>query len=348
MVKSLKRHVAGAVSSLLIALVSILWAVPLNGAAHLSERETGETRSRTGIQATSGDAAALRAGQAGRAPADAAALPRAVRLRESRGRGLMVQTWINGAGVYSFAVDTGAGATIISERVARATNVEFGRGRTTVMTGMSGAGAASGREARVRSLAIGDERNLLPSQGAVVVTGGLPPDLDGVLDPTEGFWPLGYSIDMRRGEISAFDPRTNPLRTGDAPRDGAIIQWVFERGSRRPFVMLDGGRRALIDTGSEFGLAISESASAGAMGTAAAANRTSRERDGVRDIAGGRIDARRVAPTTVQIGPLVLRSVPTDLLSGVVDGSPILLGREALRPFYLSFDPLHRLILITP
>ena len=345
MVKSLKRHAHGAVLALLIALVSIMWAVPLNGAAHLSERESVETGRSIGAQSTNRDAASP-ARERGTTRA-ASTLPRAVRLRENRGRGLMIQTWVNGTGVYSFAVDTGAGATIISERVARAAGVEFGRGRATVMTGMSGTGTASGREARVRSLAIGDERNLLPSQGAVVVTSGLPPDLDGVLDPTEGFWPMGYSIDMRRGELSAFDPRTTPLRTSDAPRGGAVVQWIFERGSRRPFVMLDGGRRALIDTGSEFGLAISESASSSGM-ISATAGRTSRERDSVRDIAGGRINARRVAPTTVQIGSLVLRSVPTDLLSGVVDGSPILLGREALRPFYLSFDPLHRLILITP
>ncbi len=343
MVKSLKRHARGAVSALLIALVSITWAVPLDGAAHLSERETVESRSSTGAQSTNRGATSL--AREGGKTWPAGTLPRAVRLRQNSGRGLMIQTWINGTGVYSFAVDTGAGATIISERVARAANVEFGRGRATVMTGMSGTGSAAGREARVRSLAIGDERNLLPSQGAVVVTSGLPPDLDGVLDPTEGFWPLGYSIDMRRGELSAFDPRTTPLRTGDAPRGGAVVQWIFERGSRRPFVMLDGGRRALIDTGSEFGLAISESAAGGGIINA---GRMGRDRDGVRDIAGGRISARRVAPTTVQIGSLVLRSVPTDLLSGVVDGSPVLLGREALQPFYLSFDPLHRLILITP
>ncbi|HVG33359.1 MAG TPA: aspartyl protease family protein [Pyrinomonadaceae bacterium] len=343
MVKSLKRHAHGAVLALLIALVSIMWAVPLDGAAHLSERESVETGRSTGAQSTNRDAASPARERGTTWPGGT--LPRAVRLRENRGRGLMIQTWVNGTGVYSFAVDTGAGATIISERVARAAGVEFGRGRATVMTGMSGTGTASGREARVRSLAIGDERNLLPSQGAVVVTSGLPPDLDGVLDPTEGFWPLGYSIDMRRGELSAFDPRTTPLRTSDAPRGGAVVQWIFERGSRRPFVMLDGGRRALIDTGSEFGLAISESASAGGIINA---GRMGRDRDGVRDIAGGRISARRVAPTTVQIGSLVLRSVPTDLLSGVVDGAPILLGREALQPFYLSFDPLHRLILITP
>jgi predicted aspartyl protease len=282
--------------------------------------------------------------RAGAASMAARLLPRAVRLRESSGRGLLVSTWVNGLGVYSFAVDTGAGATIISERVARDAGVALKRGSATVVSGMSGAGSVNAREASLRSLAIGDENNLLPSQGVVVVTGGLPPDIDGVLDPTEAFWPLGYSIDMRRGEISAFDPRTSPLSLNDAPQDGAVVRWLSESGSRRPFVMLGGGRRALIDTGSEFGLAVSETA-ARAMGIPGL---TGRDRDGVRDIAGGRITARRVAPATVQVGSLVLRGVPTDVLSGIVDGSPILLGRDALRPFYLSFDPLHRLILIAP
>jgi predicted aspartyl protease len=271
-------------------------------------------------------------------------LPRVSRFRESSGRGLIVSAWVNGVGVYSFAVDTGAGATIISERVARDARVSFQRGRATVMSGMSGAGSVAGREASLRSLAIGDENNLLPSQSTAIVTNVLPPDVDGVLDPTEAFWPLGYSIDMRRGEISAFDPRTAPLRAGDAPAGGTVVPWVFERGSRRPFVMLDGGRRALLDTGSEFGLAVSESA-ARSIGIT---DGPGRDRSGVQDISGGRITARRVAPATVRIGALVLRSVPTDVLSGVMDGSPILLGRDALQPFYLSFDPLHKLILITP
>ena len=341
MIQSLKRLALGAGSALLIALVSLMWAVPLDGAAHLYGRATaGETSNVPGAQLARQQAVA-RPREKG---VPAVRLPRVARLSESEGRGLMVSTWINGAGVYTFAVDTGAGATIISERVAREARVDFSGGRATVISGMSGAGSAAGREARVRELAIGDENNLLPSQSTVIVTGGLPADIDGVLDPTEGFWPLGYSIDMRRGEISSFDPRTTPLRLGDAPPGGTVVRWIRERGSRRPFVMLDGGRRALLDTGSEFGLAVSESA-AGGLGIP---GQSGRDRDGVRDIAGGRITARRVAPTTVQIGALVLRSVPTDVLSGVVDGSPILLGRDALQPFYLSFDPLHRLILITP
>ena len=342
MIQSLKRLALGAGSALLIALVSIMWAVPLDGAAHLYEREMAEETSKRASAQLKTQAVA-RPRETGATTA-AVRLPRVARLSENEGRGLMVSTWVNGAGVYTFAVDTGAGATIISERVAREARVEFSGGRATVMTGMSGAGSAAGREARVRQLAIGDQNNLLPSQSTVIVTGGLPSDIDGVLDPTEAFWPLGYSIDMRRGEISSFDPRTTPLRVGDAPPGGTVVPWVFERGSRRPFVMLDGGRRALLDTGSEFGLAVSESAAAGV----GIPGRLGRDRDGVRDIGGGRITARRVAPTTVQIGALVLRGVPTDVLSGVLDGSPILLGRDALQPFYLSFDPLHRLILITP
>lgn len=338
MASRVKRAALGAASALLTALVSIIWAAPPQGAAHLHEGERLETSS-VGQKLTGREAARGRVGAA-----LGARLPRAVRLRPTHAHGFVVSTWVNGSGPYSFAVDTGAGATIVSERAAREARVALQGGRATIISGMSGAAGVAGREASLRSLAIGDETNLLPSQGAVIVTGALPTEIDGVLDPTEAFWPLGYSIDMRRAEISAFDPRTTPLRASDAPAGGTVVPWLFERGSRRPFVMLDGGRRALIDTGSEFGLAISETA-ARAVGLPVSLGR---DREGVRDIAGGRIVARRVAPATVRIGSLVLRSVPTDLLSGVVDGSPILLGREALQPFYLSFDPVNRLILITP
>jgi hypothetical protein len=45
---------------------------------------------------------------------------------------------------------------------------------------------------------------------------------------------------------------------------------------------------------------------------------------------------------------MALRNVPTDILYGVGAGAPILLGRDALRPFRLTFDPLNRLIQIAP
>jgi hypothetical protein len=109
--------------------------------------------------------------------------------------------------------------------------------------------------------------------------------------------------------------------------------------------MLNGKRRALLDTGSEFGLALSAEAAA-ALGIIN--DGRGRSRDGVRDIGGSQIGARRIAPATVNIGELVLRGVPTDLLSGTHAGAPILLGRDALQPFQLTFDPLNRLIRIAP
>src|ERR1051325_10650645 len=136
MVQSLKRLARGAVSAFLIALVSIIWAAPLSGAAHLYERVAGET-SGAGPQFTIGTASRTR--QLERAAA-AAGLPRVARFRESDGRGLIVSAWVNGVGVYSFAVDTGAGPPLISDRVARDARVSFQRGRATVMSGMSGAG----------------------------------------------------------------------------------------------------------------------------------------------------------------------------------------------------------------
>jgi len=59
----------------------------------------------------------------------------------------------------------------------------------------------------------------------------------------------------------------------------------------------------------------------------------------VRDIGGGEVVSRRVGPTTISIGSLVLRGVPTDILTGVEKDAPTLLGRDALYPFRLRFDP---------
>jgi hypothetical protein len=184
----------------------------------------------------------------------------------------------------------------------------------------------------------------LPGKGFAIVTDSLPPDLDGVLDPTESYWPLGFTISLPDETISAFDPRATPLRGLSAPPDGAIVQWHFDGSSRRPFVMLDTGRRALLDTGSGFGLAVNETA-ARSFGIASTRGR---ERAGVRDLGRGNISARRVEPITIRIGPLVLRRVPTDLLSGAASGAPVLLGRDALRPFEISFDPVSRLIRLRP
>jgi predicted aspartyl protease len=328
------KSTLGAISLSLLALASIMWAAPFAGAAHLLGRATAQADLADGALDAPSAAAPVKYGER---------VPFPVRFQEVEGRGLLISAWVNGAGPYTFAVDTGAGATILSERVAQEAHVPAGGNRVSI-GGLSGAGVRYGREMRLRSLAIGERDNFLPSESSVIVAGGLPSGIDGVLDPTEGYWPLGYSIDMPGGEISAFDPRVNPLSTNDAPPDGAVVPWLTDSRTRRPFVMLDLGRRALVDTGSGFGLAMSESV-ARASGVVAAEGR---DRSGVRDLGGGTIAARRVPPITVQIGSLTLRRIPTDIVSGTESGAPILLGREALQPFQLTFDPVSRLVRIAP
>ena len=267
-----------------------------------------------------------------------AAMPHPVGFREVTGRGLLVRTWVNGAGPFSFALDTGAGATLLSPGVADEARVKIKSGRATSIAGLSGRAVAA-HEASIDSLAIGDSENYLPAKGAVIVTSGLPRDLDGVIDPTEAFSPLGYVIDFPQYEVSAFDPRENPVRLNQQPAEGTVVQWLRESHGRRPFVMLDNGDRALLDTGSSLGFAVKENSRGDAQRSPGYE---------VRDVGGGRISARRAAPTTISIGSLTLRRIPTDVISGAEVDAPVLLGVTALRPFRLRFDPVHRLIEIAP
>ncbi|HEY8205452.1 MAG TPA: retroviral-like aspartic protease family protein [Pyrinomonadaceae bacterium] len=263
-------------------------------------------------------------------------IPRPVRLREVRGRGLLTDVWINSVGPLKFAIDTGAGTTLVSPRAAGAARLSVQSGSGRSIAGLSGKGVAV-REATIRTVAVGDRDNVLPGSIDAVVTSSLPNDLDGVLDPTQAFSPLGYVIDIPRLELSAFDPHEAPLAAENAPGDGTVVPWLRERGSRRPFVQLDNGDRALIDTGSSLGLAIRDSARSDRRNISLA-----------RDIGGGQISTRRVRPTTVAIGSLMLRNIPTDLISGAEADAPVLIGLSALRPFRLAFDPVHRLIEIAP
>ncbi|HYE64191.1 MAG TPA: aspartyl protease family protein [Pyrinomonadaceae bacterium] len=334
----MKRSALSAASAFLIALTIATWAASSSGAARWRfQKERGAGRVEELFN--NGPAALEKGGRA-----SSRSLPRAVRFREVGGRGLLVKAWVNEEGPYTFAIDTGAGATILSQRVARQAGVAVKSGRALELGGLSGLSVVAGHEAVVRRLALGDRGNLLPAKGSVIVTDRLPPDVDGVLDPTESYWPLGYSIDMPNGVMSAFDPRLTPLRVDGAPSGGTVVPWLMDGSSRRPFVRLDDNRRALLDTGSGFGLAVSADV-ARAIGVVSGEGK---EKGSVRDLAGGRIAARRVTPATVRIGSLVLRRVPTDLLSGVEAGSPILLGRDALQPFRLTFDPVNRLIQFAP
>jgi predicted aspartyl protease len=276
--------------------------------------------------------------------ARASALPSSVGFRES-GRGLLVRTWVDGAGPFDFALDTGAGATILSSRAAGEARVEVETGgRGVTLGGLSGETRGGAQKAFVRTLAVGSRDNSVSARGLFVVAPGLPEGVDGVLDPSEAFQPLGFVIDMPNGELSFFDPRSRPLRAGAAPPEGAVVPWLTDGQSRRPFVMLAEGRRALLDTGSGFGLAVDEAA-ARALGIIRSEGR---RRTGTRDLAGGEVHSSRIRAATVSVGPLVLRGVPTDLLTRAEKGAPVILGRDALRPFRLTFDPLSRLVMLDP
>ena len=279
---------------------------------------------------------ALFAAESSAQRATPAATVRPVRLREVRGRGLLADVWVNSVGPFRFAVDTGAGATLVSPGVASAARLDVRSNRSRSIAGLSGRGTTA-HDANIQTLAIGDRTNYVPGSREVVVTPGLPNDIDGVLDPTEAFSPLGYVIDIPRLELSTFDSRAMPLRLEDQPIEGAVVRWLREGSSRRPFVQLDNGDRALIDTGSSLGLGI-RSHSEPDRGRVSYS----------RDIGGSQISTERVRPMTIAIGALKLKNIPTDVISGAGAGAPTLLGLSALRPFRLVFDPVNRLIEIAP
>ncbi len=329
-------------STLCIALAMICGAAPLRGAAlFFGQPNFKQLSPRAAASAFLGATLATLIQR--RNPASSRALPASARFHEAEGRGLLVEVWVNDSGPYSFALDTGAGASLISPRVVAASQVLLSGGREVRLSGLSGMSGA-GREATLRSLSLGARENYLPGAGFVIVTDDLPPDLDGVLDPTESYYPLGYAIDLPGETITAFDPRATPLRGLAPPEGGAIVPWLSDGNSRRPFVALDAGRRALLDTGSGFGLAISESA-ARSFGLASGRRRG---RASVQDLGRGRVETRRIEPLTVRVGALTLRRVPTDLLMATTTDAPVLLGRDALRPFEISFDPINRLIRLRP
>lgn len=271
-------------------------------------------------------------------------IPAPVVFKESDGRGFVTDVWINGAGPFKFAIDTGAGGNLLSQRVVQEANVTTHESDVK-LGGLSGAGEPNPREADEMEIAIGQPGNKLPSSGFSIVVSSLPPNLDGIIDPTEVYYPLGFVLDLPGRELRAFDPSVAGVSVDAPPANGAVVEWISEEGNRRPFVMLGDGRKALLDTGSRFGLAVGENdAIARGIPVGGGATKTTT----VSDISGGKITARRVQPTTIKLGPMTLSNVPTDVLSGVSTDVPLILGRDALRPFRLTFDPQSKLIALAP
>jgi hypothetical protein len=266
-------------------------------------------------------------------------MPQLARFRISKDRGLLMNTWINGRGPYIFALDTGAGFNLIRQQVVNELQLTTRSTRATVLGGLTNARTTANREAVISQLALGEQTNIFPASKTAVVVVSLAPGIDGVLDPTDVYSPFGYAIDLPNQRIEALDTVTNGLRRGQLAAEGAVVPWLSLGDSQRPFVRLGDGRLALVDTGSGFGLAVNER-NAVIVGTRS----DIRNREGTRDIAGGTIKSRRVSPTTISIGELVLRRVPTDILFGIEDDAPVILGRDVLSPFKITFDPQKRLI----
>ena len=314
-----KAKLAIALSTL---VTTVVWAVPAIGTAHqlLSSRSAAITSSK---------------------PVSSVGSVDPIPLRNDEDHGLLAKGWINGAGPFVFAIDTGAGASIVSQRVAAEAKLQVTKARQPLVGGLSTSPISSDREAQINGLALGKPGNRVPGRVVAAVVPNLPRAIDGILDPTEVFSPLGYTVDLPNRELRAFDASLN---VNQQPRDGAVVRWVREGGSHRPFVKLGDGSLALIDTGSALGLALNER-------QVVRAQRSSQRQDNARtsrDLGGGRVQSRRISPQTVNIGALVLNGVPTDVLSGVAPGTPIILGRRALFPFRITFDPTARLIAFEP
>jgi hypothetical protein len=300
----------------LSVLAAIPWAVPVSGAAHFF------------------------AGERVRQVLPASPAPQPVRFRLDNDRGLLLNAWINSRGPYVFVVDTGAGLNLISERLVNLAGLKTTPTRPTLVGGISGVNVSSNREAAIDSFALGYQNNLLPPGQSALVVGYLPAGIDGILDPTVAFAPYGYAIDMPNGRIQPL--ADSPELGHSPPVGGAIVEWLRRADSDRPFVRLGDGRLALIDTGSRFGLAVSDR-----NAIIVSRDKTRRTLPSL-DVGGGTVRSRRVAPTTISIGEMVLRGIPTDIVFGGSADAPLILGRDALYPFKISFYPRQRLIEFAP
>ncbi|PWT94667.1 MAG: hypothetical protein C5B55_02350 [Blastocatellia bacterium] len=261
-----------------------------------------------------------------------------VQFKNSRDHGLLVDMWIDQAGPFVFAIDTGAGSSIISRRVVDVEHLVVRPGRRTLVGGLSTSSISSNQETTLQRVAIGRPGAMLTATVPAAVADSLPAGIDGILDPLD-VSPYGYSVDLPNRTLTIFESTQRGLSQADVIAGGAVVRWVRGDGSSRPFVKLGDGRLALIDTGSNFGLAVSDGVIVGNHG---------RNGRSVHDLGGGSVQSTRVAPTIVSIGALVLRSVPTDVLSGVAANTPVIIGRDALYPFRITFDPLRHLIAIEP
>src|SRR5918994_2200102 len=133
------------------ALAAMAWAVPFAGAAHfLGSRAIANV-----------NASVVR--------------PAPARFRVERERGLLLRVWINGGGPYVFAVDTGAGMNVISQRAVTAAGFRTRLVPKTIIGGLSNARSSSNRAAIIDRIALDERANTLPSKQTALIVNNLPP-----------------------------------------------------------------------------------------------------------------------------------------------------------------------------
>src|SRR6185295_15577970 len=145
---------------------------------------------------------------------------------------------------------------VVTERIAGVLRLPVRTVRPTLMGGLSAARISSNREAIIIQMALGERDNVLPAQKTALIVASLAPGVDGILDPTDSYAPLGYSIDIANELIEAIEPGVGRSLRRETVVEGAVVPWLRQGGSNRPFVRLGDGRIALLDAGSRFGLAV--------------------------------------------------------------------------------------------
>src|SRR5205814_7303215 len=118
----------------------------------------------------------------------------AIRLRDEPGRGLTANGWIKGLGPFVFAIDTGAGVSLVSRNVVERAGLSVTKARRPLVGGLSTSPISSNEETQITGLALGRSNNDLPESFSAAVVTSLPSSIDGILDPTEVFRPSGYSV----------------------------------------------------------------------------------------------------------------------------------------------------------
>jgi hypothetical protein len=200
------------------------WAAPLSGAAYSFTKPQRENNTSVAL-----------------AP---------IRLREDDSAGLLVAGWINEAGPFTFAIDTGAGVSLVTSRVAAGAKLRVTKSSRTLIGGLSSSPITSNQEAYPNRLSLGSSDNTVPAKPLLAIVNTLPGNIDGILDPTDLFGRMAYSIDLPNHQLLVFDGKSNGLDLSRTPKDGAVVRWVRQGGSNRPFVKLGdaflrGSRRLL-------------------------------------------------------------------------------------------------------